>query len=100
MLFMDLSEKLTGLLGRDEEYTGALKVAQNNSEGRIWLIGGAVYRKLLFGDCEQAKDYDFIVEEIHNDYRRDDCYYGNLLCCYHRWYWWNIIHYFLHVHVE
>jgi len=64
---MDLSERLTELFEGDEDYLSALRVAKNNSEGGVWLIGGAVYRTLLFGDCDQAKDYDFVVEEIHKD---------------------------------
>jgi len=52
----------------DGDYQAALRIVKNNSEGRIWLIGGAVYRTLLFGDCDQAKDFDFIA-----DYVRDDC---------------------------
>ena len=48
-------------------YKEALKIARTNSSGKLWLVGGAVYRTLaaeLYGTVQRIKDYDFLAEEI------------------------------------
>ena len=63
----DISKRFVDLIEQNEGYQEALQVVQNNSSGGIWLIGGAVYRTLMFGDCEQAKDFDFIADIVSRD---------------------------------
>lgn len=49
------------------DYTTALRLVQQNSRGRIWLIGGFVYRSLasrLYDTSSQPCDYDFMVEQM------------------------------------
>ncbi len=49
------------------DYNTALRIVQQNSRGRIWVIGGFVYRSLareLYGTPMPACDYDFMVEEM------------------------------------
>ena len=63
----DISRRFAGLIEQNEDYHGALQIVRNNSSGGVWMIGGAVYRTLMFDDCEQAKDFDFIADIIRND---------------------------------
>ena len=65
------SDWFNKFVSQSQDYFEALNTVRNNSNGGIWLIGGAVYRPLLFGDCEQAKDFDFIVEEFQENFVRD-----------------------------
>lgn len=51
-------------LGNQRDYQEALKIVRNNSQGNIWLIGSSVPRAILFGDWNQSKDFDFIVEGV------------------------------------
>ncbi|MGD9276765.1 MAG: hypothetical protein PVJ67_06355 [Candidatus Pacearchaeota archaeon] len=55
-------------LENNKDYLKALNFAKDNSKGKIWLIGGAVYKSLakLMHSKKPAvpKDYDFIVEEV------------------------------------
>ena len=49
------------------DYTAALRLVQQNSRGRIWVIGGFVFRNLasrLYGTPIQKSDYDFMVEQM------------------------------------
>jgi len=62
---MDLSERFTELIEKDENYKVALNLVQKNSSGKIWLIGGALSRSLnaiLHGESVNSFDFDFIVE--------------------------------------
>lgn len=48
------------------DYHTALRIVQQNSRGRIWLVGGFVYRSLaaeLYQTPKSRCDFDFIVEE-------------------------------------
>lgn len=48
-------------------YSEIFDVVKNNSEGRVWLIGGVVYKILineLYGSNLESKDWDFVVEKI------------------------------------
>ena len=64
----NVSEKFWGLIEQDKKYKEALEIVRKNSNGKIWLIGGAVYRnlvKLFYGaKIGEIKDYDFIVEDV------------------------------------
>ena len=64
-------EKLNSIfikeLSSNEAYKRALGVVRKNRSGRIWLIGGFVFRTLaykLYGCKSPRKDFDFIVEDI------------------------------------
>ena len=54
-------------LEKDEKYQEALEIVRSNSKGRMWLIGGYVYKNLareLYGrESKPIKDLDFIVEK-------------------------------------
>jgi len=49
----------------DEKFREALGIVGANSRGRIWLIGGFLYKTLIkkmYGTDVPSKDFDFIVE--------------------------------------
>jgi len=63
----DLTRAFNEIVVSDIEFNISLDlVKQNSNPGKIWLIGGYIYRNLanlLYGTaCKPAKDYDFIVE--------------------------------------
>ena len=53
----------------DEGFKEALEITRINSSGKIWLIGGFLYKNLvdaLYGTCSKpAKDFDLIVEKAN-----------------------------------
>ena len=63
----ELAEQLRELLEKNECYQEALKIVKSNFHGKVWLIGGAVYKTLLFKNCNQTKDFDFIVESPNKE---------------------------------
>ncbi len=63
----ELENVLKKSLSGSRLYQEILGIVRQNSKGRIWLIGGWVYRTLAHNlyDCESPiKDFDFIVEKI------------------------------------
>ncbi len=66
-MYKDLSELFESIVSEDETFDGALQIVKENSlDGRIWLIGGFVYRNLvnsLYGKGSLIKDIDFIIEK-------------------------------------
>ena len=68
-------KNFNNLMNHNEEYQKALGIVKDNSKGKIWLIGGAVYRTLLFGDCNQSKDFDFIVEHVNKNLKIPEGYF-------------------------
>lgn len=54
---------------KGEGFKEALEITRINSSGKIWLIGGALYKTLvdaLYGTCKKpTKDFDFIVEKAN-----------------------------------
>ena len=58
----DCFEKFRDLILKDKNYLETLKIVKNNSSGKVWLIGGAVYGYLLFGKNANVKDYDYLVK--------------------------------------
>ncbi|MCX6812760.1 MAG: hypothetical protein NTW79_04080 [Candidatus Berkelbacteria bacterium] len=53
------------------EYFEALKIVKENSSGKIWLIGGFVFRTLasqLYDLPNPECDLDFIVEKVSSDF--------------------------------
>lgn len=63
------TEELGALLGdylNDNPVFGeVISLVRQNSEGKIWLVGSAVYRTLahlIYGSALHIKDWDFLVE--------------------------------------
>jgi hypothetical protein len=53
-------------LDGEARFSEAVAIIQNNSRGKIWMIGGGVYRSIsanLHGNELPAVDRDFIVEQ-------------------------------------
>lgn len=49
-----------------EDFSEALDIVRRNSSGKIWLIGGFVYRTIiseLYGTSRKKVDLDFVVED-------------------------------------
>jgi len=62
---MDFTKAFLDGLGDCEEYAEASKIIERNSSGRIWLVGGLVYRTIanqLYGSPKPEMDLDFVVE--------------------------------------
>ncbi|MBX4190296.1 hypothetical protein KW791_03320 [Candidatus Parcubacteria bacterium] len=62
-----LESRLAQILEKDKNFKLALNIARKVSSGKIWLVGGAVYKTLiadLQGSTHTVKDYDFIVERV------------------------------------
>jgi len=62
------SSILTNYLKKDKKYQKALKIVKTNSKGKIWLIGGYLYKNLIrriYKKGEKPKDFDFIVKKIN-----------------------------------
>ena len=63
----ELNSILIKELAESKAYQYALDIIRKNSEGKIWLIGGFIFRTLvnkLYGCKSPSKDFDFIVENI------------------------------------
>ncbi|SRR3989344_3716258 len=63
--YNELEKKLTPFL-KDEIFLEVLDLVKQNSKGKIWIIGGFVYKNLanaLYGGEIYNYDIDFIVEE-------------------------------------
>ncbi len=62
---MDISNQFQDLMSKDRNYEEAVYFALHNSQGRVWLIGGSVYKNLahlLYNTPIAETDFDFIVE--------------------------------------
>lgn len=68
---MDLAQQFSDFISHDETYLEVLKIVENNSTGKKWLIGGYLSRNLsnlLYGTGEPEKaDFDFIVGNLNKD---------------------------------
>ncbi|MFC1756604.1 hypothetical protein ACFLZC_00375 [Patescibacteria group bacterium] len=65
-----LRDILQTALRDDTAYHLALEVARKNCKGKIWLIGGAVYKTIasgLYGLKISTKDFDFVIEKATKD---------------------------------
>jgi hypothetical protein len=76
---------LAGAYG-NEEFSEGLQIVQANSRGKVWLIGGFVYRTIthrLYGTAKPEVDLDFIVESptakitLPQDWRVSQNRFGN-----------------------
>lgn len=67
------NEKLIEIINNsilpDKDFQEALDIARANSSGKIWLIGGFLYKNLahsLYGSKKSTKDFDLIVEKANS----------------------------------
>jgi len=65
-------EKLIEIIGDsilpDKDFQEALDIVRKNSSGKIWLIGGFLYKNLahsLYGSKKSTKDFDLIIENAN-----------------------------------
>jgi len=61
----ELAAEFNRRIGQVPEYQEAYELVRKNSQGRVWLIGGFVFRMLahqLYGAGLPSADLDFIVE--------------------------------------
>jgi len=65
---MDYSEIFKKCIKGDKRLEEALELIRQNSKGRIWLVGGYVFRNLahaLYGTPKpNGCDFDFVAEEL------------------------------------
>jgi len=69
-----LKEELTKIVDKsilsDEDFQEAFQIAKENSSGRIWLIGGFLYKNIahaLYDSKKSTKDFDLIVEKANEE---------------------------------
>lgn len=63
---MDVTQLFLNGTEDNLRFREALEIVKSNSSGKIWLIGGFVYRTIasqLYGTPKPAVDFDFIVEK-------------------------------------
>ncbi|MCK4650053.1 NUDIX domain-containing protein [Candidatus Pacearchaeota archaeon] len=63
-----LSEILVKKLREIQEYKEIISLVKENSEGNIYIIGGAVSRTLareLYGGSQETNDFDFVVDKLN-----------------------------------
>ena len=54
----------------DKDFQEALDIVRKNSSGKIWLIGGFLYKNLahgLYGSKKSTKDFDLIIENANTE---------------------------------
>lgn len=69
---MDPTATFLSAIRANREIEEALNIARGNSRGRIWLIGGAVYRSIvgpLYRQSLPVPDVDIVVEEMTSKLR-------------------------------
>jgi len=68
---MELSrEKLVEIINSsillDKDFQEALNIVRENSSGKVWLVGGFLYKNLahnLYSSKKSTKDFDLVVED-------------------------------------
>lgn len=68
---MDFTKSFLLFSEKYKEFNTALEIVKRNSEGKIWLIGGFVYRGIasqIYGISKPEIDLDFIVEKNSKEY--------------------------------
>ncbi|HII14841.1 MAG TPA: hypothetical protein HA362_00850 [Nanoarchaeota archaeon] len=61
----ELSALYTAVMYSSMGFISAKKIVLDNSSGKVWLIGGSVYRNIahiLYGADKPKVDFDFIIE--------------------------------------
>jgi hypothetical protein len=84
---LELCDTLRRVAEGDKSYRQALEIIkQNTNNGRIWLIGGFLYKTLansLYGTDKPSKDFDFIIEHpnqqivLPGDWQLNKSRFGN-----------------------
>jgi len=72
---MDITQAFLSGVKNCEEFLEALDIVKRNSSGKIWLIGGFVYRTIasqLYGLSKPEVDLDFVVEYPVSDFDLPD----------------------------
>jgi len=67
---MDMSKVFSEYIEKEENYRVAYDIVRRNSNGKIWLIGGALSRnlnQLIHGTVQHSFDFDFVVEESSDE---------------------------------
>ncbi|MFZ1971076.1 MAG: hypothetical protein WAU65_02770 [Candidatus Nanoarchaeia archaeon] len=71
---MEQSERLIEIINSsillDEDFQEALKIVKDNSFGKIWLVGGFLYKNIassLYSSQKSTKDFDLVVEEAKSN---------------------------------
>jgi hypothetical protein len=62
---MDLAKLFIEATQHNTRFKEAVKVVKDNSQGKVWLVGGFLYRTIAHGNGSpgmQDVDFDFIVE--------------------------------------
>ncbi|MBI2103161.1 hypothetical protein HYT55_04935 [Candidatus Woesearchaeota archaeon] len=68
---MDFTHIFHAGIQNSEEFREALDIAQKNSYGYLWLVGGFLYRTVateLYGITKPVVDVDFVAEVIAEDF--------------------------------
>jgi hypothetical protein len=68
---MDLTQIFLSGIKIKDEFTEAVDIVKRNSSGKIWLIGGFVYRTIaseLYKSTKPKVDFDFLVEDSVLDF--------------------------------
>lgn len=68
---MDFTKSFLLFAKKHKEFNAALEIIKNNSQGKIWLIGGFIYRGIaseIYGISKPKIDLDFIVEKNAKEY--------------------------------
>jgi len=63
-----LSRAFQQIAAEDKDFQLTSEIVRQNSSGKIWLIGGFLYKNLthiLYNFGRSAKDFDFIVEKAN-----------------------------------
>jgi hypothetical protein len=66
----NLGKILINQLEKNKDFKEIIAIVKNNSQGNIFLVGGAVSRTLaseLYGGGQKSHDFDFVVDKLNSD---------------------------------
>src|SRR3972149_9427711 len=71
----NFSEIIKRALERNPNSSEAIEIARRNSQGKMWIIGGFVYRNIIkeiYGETKEKSfiDIDFLLENVSLERRR------------------------------
>jgi hypothetical protein len=67
---MNITKYFLGAFEDDDSAKEAVDLVKRNSSGKIWLVGGYVYRKIveeLYCRKQKIKDIDLVIEHPHKN---------------------------------
>jgi hypothetical protein len=70
LLHKKLVEIVQNLILPNKDFQEALEIVRKNSSGKIWLVGGFLYKNLayyLYGSKKSTKDFDLVVENSNDE---------------------------------